>query len=138
MKRNVILSLSFFLLIACGSDERNDILVKNDESLAGEWQLVEQNISAGGPSSWEKVDNGPTFILAADGTFEGLSAPTIADNCNTGLYTLTEEELTLTYNCTTISENFIYSCSLENGDLVLRPKTVLCFEECATKYRKID
>lgn len=140
MKRTIILSLSFFLLIACGSDEMNKILIKDSESLAGEWQLIEQKISSGGPSSWQKVANGPTFTLNADGTFKGLSTPGLStnNNCNTGIYISTEEELILNYNCILNSEKFVYACSTDNGDLILSPTTVICFEECATKYRKID
>ena len=131
----LILLMAIFVLASCGDDEaqpRNPDLGPNN--LAGEWQLVEQNVSTGGPSTWEDVEDGDTFQLNADGTFEG--SPQFND-CDRGTYSATEDELTFDYDCSADDKPFTYSLVFEDGDIIISPKTVLCFETCKYKYSRI-
>ena len=123
--------LALFCLLACESEP---IIVAEfaAPTLVGEWQLVEQKVSIGGPATWQTVDNGATFRLKADGTFAGFQ---LFNDCQTGTYETQEEELTLIYNCED-SKPFTYSLQKENEDIILSPKTVICTETCEYKYRK--
>lgn len=126
--------LALFCLLACESEETIIEEFAISTPLAGKWQRVEQKISIGGPATWEKVDNGDTFTLQTDGSFSDFQ---LFNDCQTGTYEAIEDELTLTYNCDIDTKPFTYSLQKENEDIILSPKTVICTESCAFKYRKI-
>lgn len=131
--KNLILGIFALLcLIAC---EQEPTLVGESTAptLVGKWQLVEQNVSDGGPSTWEKVENGTTFRLKADSSFLGFQT---FNDCQTGTYDTAADELILTYDCED-TPPFIYTLRKEDEAIILSPKTVVCIEGCAYKYQKI-
>lgn len=136
MKNLLFLFLAFGILLACESEDRiiTEDLVATPP-LVGEWQLVEQKVSIGGPATWQDIEDGDTFTLNADGTFDGFQ---LFSDCKTGTFESTDEELTLTYNCDDDTKPFTYSLRKENEDIIISPKTVICTETCEYKYRKID
>lgn len=133
MKNLILSTLAFFCLLSCES-EPIIIAEFTAPTLAGEWQLVEQKVSIGGPVTWQKVTDGATFTLNADGTFAGFQ---LFNDCQTGTYETQEEALILTYNCED-SKPFTYTLQRENENIILSPKTVICTETCEYKYRKIS
>lgn len=133
MKNSLLLITSLFLLLACEPEEQVSESLKTALSLAGQWQLVEQKVSIGGPATWQTVENGDTFTLLENGDFSDLQ---IFGDCGTGTFETTDDELTLTYNCAEDTKPFTYSLKRENEDIILSPKTVICTETCEYKYRK--
>ena len=135
MKNGLCFILSFLLLIACTQKEELSESSDFPIELVGEWQLIEQRVSIGGPNAtWEKVENGDTFSLEDDGTFSNIP---IQENCKTGSFEATETELRLTYICPIETVTPIVNALFwENDDLILSPRTFLCRETCSYKYRK--
>ncbi len=133
MKNLILSTLALFCIIACEPEERI-VAEFTAPTLVGEWQLVEQKVSIGGPATWQTVDDGATFTLNADGTFAGFQ---LFNDCQTGTYETQEGELTLTYDCED-SKPFTYALQKEGEDIILSPKTVICTETCEYKYRKIS
>lgn len=133
MKNLILGTLALFCLFAC-EDDPTIIEEFAAPILAGEWQLVEQKISNGGPASWQKVENGDRFTLNTDGTFTGFQ---LFSDCQTGTYEASADELTLTYDCAD-SKPFTYSLQKDDKAIILSPKTVICFETCEYKYEKTD
>ena len=134
MRNLAFIALSFFLLVACEPEATEALDLRLDDSITGKWQLVEQKVSIGGPATWQDVEDGNTFQLNEDGTFTGFQSFTA---CETGTYEVSEEELTLTYNCEDDTKPFTYSLLKEEDAIILSPKTVICTETCEYKYRKI-
>lgn len=126
--------LSAFCLFLFSSCSKNSCDMDN-QSLIGKWQLIEQNISNGGPSKWESVNDGKRFSLFEDGTYEGIKFFT---DCDMGSYGSTATELLLMPNCNDGSEDFMYSITRDCDQLILRPLTVLCIEGCAFRYERIN
>lgn len=131
MKNLILSTLALFCLLAC-EQEPTIVAELAAPTLVGEWQLIEQKVSIGGPATWQKVDDGATFTLKADGTFAGFQ---LFNDCQTGTYETEEGILTLTYNCED-SKPFTYALQRENEAIILSPKTVICTETCEYKYRK--
>jgi len=131
--KNIILSV--FILFCLLSCEQESALVGESAgpTLVGKWQLVEQKVSIGGPASWQKVENGATFDLKADGSFLGFQ---MFNDCETGTYEAVAAELILTYNCEA-SESFIYAIQKKEEAIILSPKTIICTDGCEYKYQKI-
>lgn len=123
-----ILVFSILSLYACKND-----LIEDADPLIGEWQLIEQNISTGGSSSWQTVEDGEKFLLESDGSYNGF---TLFPHCADGIYEVTIDELVLTGSCTTDIDSFTYALSREKNTIVLVPKTVLCFETCAYRFKR--
>lgn len=136
MKKLLFLFLSFGFFLACeGEDNVTTEDLKAAAPLVGEWQLVEQKVSIGGPATWQDVEDGDTFTLNADGTFDGFQ---LFSDCRTGTFESSDEELTLTYNCEDDTKPFTYFLQQEDDDIIISPKTIICTESCEYKYRKID
>ncbi len=136
MKKLLLFFLSFGFFLACeGEDITTTEELKASAPLVGEWQLVEQKVSIGGPAIWQDVENGDTFILNADNTFEGFQ---LFSECKTGTFETSDEELTLTYNCDDDTKPFTYALRKDKEDIIISPKTIICTETCEYKYRKID
>lgn len=133
MKNSFLLLTALFLLLACEPEEQVSESLKTALPLVGQWQLVEQKVSIGGPATWQKVENGDVFTLLEDGGFSNLQ---IFGDCSTGTFEATDEELILTYNCADDTKPFTYSLTRANEDIILSPKTVICSETCEYKYRK--
>lgn len=133
MKNSFLLIASLFLLLACEPKEQVSESLKSPLPLVGQWQLVEQKVSIGGPATWQTVENGAVFTLVENGSFSNLQ---IFGDCGTGTFEATDDELILTYNCATNTKPFTYSLNRVNEDIILSPKTVICTETCEYKYRK--
>ena len=128
--RYLIISAFFFFMFSSCTKSICDI---NNPSLIGEWQLIEQNISNGGPSKWESVNDGNQFSLFEDGSYEGIK---VFSDCDSGNFESTVTELRFMPTCNDSSEDFVYSISRNCDQLTLRPLTVICVEECAYKYER--
>ena len=133
MKKLCLAIVCMLLLFACEAERAitEENLVA--DTLIGNWQLTEQNVSIGGPSTWQTVEDGEIFTLASDGQFMGFNWV----NCSTGNYETTQESLILRYDCPDNSNIFTYSLEKDNEEIILSPKTVICTETCKYKYRKL-
>lgn len=133
MKNSLLLITSLLFLIACDPEESVSESLKTALPLVGQWKLVEQKVSIGGPATWQKVDNGDTFTLKEDGSFSNLQ---IFGDCSTGTFEATDDELILTYNCADDTKPFTYALKRDNEAIILSPKTVICTDGCEYKYQK--
>ena len=136
MKQLLWSVLTLCCLVACES-EADQVLVEAlaAPTFAGDWQLIEQKVSIGGPAMWEKVDDGDKFTLKSDGSFADFQL--FSNDCTTGNYEVTTDELILSYDCEG-STPFTYALQKENADIILSPKTIICTDGCEYKYRKIS
>lgn len=135
LKYYLISTLLFF--IAC--DKTNEPINVDEYLIAGLWQKTEAYISSGGPQYWINVENGEEIEFFENGTF-------ISDRfseCNTGNFSIEENELFLKYNCigfNTDIENekgFItYQLEFYSDYFILTPTSgPICIEGCSSKYQ---
>jgi hypothetical protein len=124
-------------MVSCNRSEKDT----SENKIVGTWKLVE-NKDGGSPNpDWQPVAYSYTRTFNIDGTFSS----TANVNCTKGTYTLTDNKLTLNFDCGTfppigdngtIVNNFMW----DGNDFILTP-TLLgqgCFEGCAFKFRKND
>ncbi len=128
--KSIILILSMFLsLTSCSDDDTKS----QETSIIGTWQLIETYGSDGGSNpQWTSVDNGYIYTFNNDGSV-------ISDRftCN-GNYTLSSNQITITFDCTDSQFNLTYEYLFENEKLILTPVLSNCDEGCGEKYKKIE
>lgn len=120
----------FLIMNSCSKNSNEEL----DRSLFGEWQLIEQSISIGGPSRQESINNGPKFTLFTDGRFSGMDR----FSCGEGNFISNETELVFNYNCDQIQEEFIYGFNWDGNDLILSPRSIICTDGCSFTFKKVD
>lgn len=125
-------------LLGCSSSEQK---VNEDSSILGKWKLVEAYISAGGPQYWVDVEDGTEYGFFSDATFTSDSF----FDCTNGDFEIESNELNLMYNCQEIKDQFqnsegviSYDFSFEKNFSLLTPTTVICFEGCTYKFKRIS
>ena len=131
LTRLVLLSILCFWLFDCDDDGVN----LRQESMLGQWQLVEQKISPGGPAKWVDVDDGAIFTFLENGSFTISEDP----HCTSGSYIASAETLTLNFNCPEYNIPFdFFMVEISTTSFTISPRTVTCVEECLSKYKKIN
>lgn len=134
----MIILLACLSLIACSEDENK---VEQEPSIYGTWQLSQIYSDPGtGEGGWIDIDNGYNYKIVPGGTFSS----TKFNECSDGTYSITNQTIDFTFNCTdftpceedsqTCSENF----TLEDQFLVLTPNYLECDEGCAYRFTKIS
>jgi hypothetical protein len=133
---------SVFIMSSCS---KNDEIPESkdlsyDHSILGNWKLVEAYISSGGPQYWVDIESGEEITFLSNGSFESNRF----SECKTGEFSIKSNELFLTYTCdgfTSGMENpegaITYKLTLKSNYLILTPTSVLCFEGCSYKYKRI-
>ncbi len=133
---------SVFIMSSCSKNdevpESKDL--SYDNSILGNWKLVEAYISSGGPQYWVDIESGEEITFLSNGSFESNRFP----ECTTGEFSIESNELFLTYTCdgfTTGIENpegaITYKLTFKSNYLILTPTSVICFEGCSYKYKRI-
>lgn len=139
MKSTVTLLAVLLLFTAC--DKNSSGPINADEvSIAGTWILTEAYISTGGPQYWTDVEDGEEITFFDDGTF----ASNRFSECETGNFSMTDNELLLEYDCNgfdVVSENeeglITYALELFSDYFILTPTSgPICIEGCSYKYEK--
>ena len=123
------LCLTFtFVITSCKKSN-----VGPDTDLIGNWKVVSNYTSSGGPGEWHDVSADQKIYLEfkADGT---LAGDNLASNYAT--YVVKDSTtLTLTKRNSSVIQN--YSYKIEGNFLTLSPSgPIFCIEGCATKYIK--
>ena len=145
LMKSLLMILKYFIpivlfsLAAC--IKTVDVPVDADDStITGTWILTEAYISAGGPQYWVDVEDGETIRLSEDGTF---TSDRFTD-CDTGDFSVQEDELTLEYACEefeSVSQNeeglITYRLELFSDYFLLTPTSgPICVEGCSYKYER--
>lgn len=118
--------VSIFLLISC---EKNDFI--QSSSLTGKWQLVGSYYSIGGPMIYKEADKKTKSYISfnKDGGLQfGGSEFTSYKLKDSTTITLIKPDQT----------EFDYFYKISDGELVLSPRTAMCFEGCSSIYRKVS
>lgn len=135
LKYYLISTLLFFM--AC--DKTNEPINVDEYLIAGLWQKTEAYISAGGPQYWIDVENGEEIEFFENGTFISDRF----DECNTGNYSIEDNELFLEYNCIGFNTDFeneegfiTYQLEFYSDYFILTPTSgPICTEGCSSKYQ---
>ncbi|WP_217900268.1 lipocalin family protein [Lutibacter agarilyticus] len=141
MKKKIILGLSIIftiLLIGCDNDDSND----NEKSIVGTWQLIEIYSDIGdGKGKWNSIENGYKYEFDSENRFTSDRF----SECQSGTYTLNENELILDYDCDgftagieTPEGTFVERITFESDKLIINPTYLMCVEGCEWKFQKID
>lgn len=134
---------SFFilcLLLSLAGCEKKDA-GSGEASLLGTWILVETKVSDGGsPAEWMAVDEGYTYTFKKEGSF----ASSKFNDCVTGTYTITDDQLILNYSCERLSGGiqspqggFVENFLLIGEFLILTPQYTVCYEGCGEKLLRV-
>lgn len=132
--KNAFLVLSlFFFITGC----KEEITEKN--SIYGTWELTEEYIVLGVNGNWTEVQNGYTFSIASNNTFNS----TEFKECTQGIVDMTETKIVFKYECegfTTGVESpageFEYKYSFIDNKLSLTPVFMNCDEGCGYRFSK--
>ncbi|MBC6401693.1 MAG: hypothetical protein GDA42_10380 [Ekhidna sp.] len=139
MKTMILILSMLFFAIGCSEDGSNE---QQKPSIYGTWKLIETYGSDGGSNpQWATIKNGYTYIFNKNETFSS----TRFNECTTGIYLLTNNTLTLDFDCNefdtgveessgTFVENYIF----ENNNLILTPSYLSCFEGCGYKFERTE
>lgn len=130
-------ALLFF--IAC-EKTMDEPITSEESSLVGEWEQTKAYISSGGPQYWIDVENGEIIEFFENGTF---SSNRFTD-CNSGNFSIEEDELLLEYKCfgfNSESENeeglITFRLEFFSDYFILTPTSgPICIEGCSYKYQK--
>ncbi|MGO3108670.1 MAG: lipocalin family protein [Sphingobacterium sp.] len=128
----ILMSITTLQIQGCKKDSEN----VDSTTIEGTWKLVGQNL--GLPDGYIKVTDGELFTLNNDSTFKKGT-----DKCNEGVYSITENVITLDYSCE-IKKSMLsdgiqeWGYSLKNGTLRISPKFLNCDEGCTYEYEKIS
>ncbi|WP_158640509.1 lipocalin family protein [Anseongella ginsenosidimutans] len=118
-----------------------DAAGSGEGSLLGTWILVETKVSDGGSfAQWMAVDDAYTYTFKKDGSF----ASSKFSDCVTGTYTITGDQLILTYSCERLSGGiqspqggFVENFLLIGEFLILTPQYTVCYEGCGNKFLRV-
>lgn len=127
---------SVFIMSSCSKNEEipESKNFSYDQSILGDWKLVEAYISSGGPQYWVDIESGEEITFLSDGSFESNRF----SECKTGEFSIESNELFLTYTCDGFSSRAItYKLTFESNYLILTPTSVVCVEGCIYKYKRI-
>lgn len=139
--KNLIFLLS--IVLSFNSCSQNDENSKNENSIYGTWKLVAVYSNVGnGENNWNSVENGYTYIINADNSFES----TKYNECSSGKIEVNAMTSTLSFifDC-----NNFYPCeensdickeyfSISEGNLILSSTYQNCDEGCPQfKFEKI-
>ncbi|WP_445748358.1 lipocalin family protein [Polaribacter sp.] len=136
--KKLILTLAVILSFnSCSQSENNE---KENLSLIGTWKLIESYSSDGGNTpSWKTVENGYIYTFNSDGSFTSNRF----SECTKGNYKITDNKLTLTFDCAGFNtgiENspgvFIEELIYDNTNMILKPTYLTCIEGCGFKFQK--
>lgn len=127
-------------LSGCSDDDDQSEL--SATGISGTWLLTETYIyEPDNQGHWVPTENGYTYTFNSDGTFSS----TRFFECTTGEYSMSKNQLILTYDCkgfdTGIEDKagtFIENYHLENGKIILTPTYLNCDEGCGFKFEKIE
>ena len=127
-----LLVLICLLITSCGDDDTSDPL-QSKESLVGSWQLVEQYISPGGPTTWKTVENGYIVTFNSDFTLQDFN------QCKEGTYTIVDSLLTIdcTSSMSTSELDLVYSLEFESDNTVVLSND-LCIEPCIERFNRVE
>ena len=132
MKKLFIISLAMLLLFSCSNSSSNP--TNQENLLIGKWKLIEQNNSNGSstPPTWTPVTNGYELTFKSDGTY----TTTAYSTCNSGTYSISNQLINYVNSCgaSIVEKTRINSVGV--NELVVYDLT--CFEECQSKYQKIN
>ena len=131
---------SVFFISSCSTNydtlESKDFSA-NDNSIIGNWKLVEAYISSGGPQYWVNVENGEEITFTSDELFSSNRF----SECTNGDFSIESNELFLNYSCNGFTTGFenpegaiTYKITFESNYLLLTPTSVICTEGCSYKY----
>jgi len=138
--KNLILLCIALSLNSCSQNDENQ---KNENSIYGTWKLVAVYSNVGnGENEWNSVDNGYTYIIDTDNSFES----TKYNECSSGKIEVNAITNTLSFifDC-----NNFYPCeensgickeyfSIAKGNLILSSAYQNCDEGCPQfKFEKI-
>ena len=131
MKKTI---LFIYLLFALGCSKNTD--KEQEFDIIGKWQLIETFTSTGGSQPlWVEITDGYIYDFKIDETFTRNKSNS---NCLDGTYTLNNDILTITTNCSSNGASSIsYKLIYEKGNIILKPSNTICIEGCGDKFIKV-
>ncbi len=115
--------------------------IEQPDNLLGLWQLEATFFGLSNGNQWNAIENGYIYQFKEDETFYSNKF----SECSTGDYILTNNTLTLVYNCEDFSTalgdppaTFVEYYNFEDGFLLLSPAYLNCDEGCLYKFKRLE
>lgn len=133
MKKLFIIPLAMLLLFSCSNSSSNEP-TNQENPLIGKWKLIEQKNSDGSSTlpTWTPVTNGYELTFKSDGTY----TTTANSTCSSGTYSISNQLISYINSCGVSIVDKTRIKSVGNTELVVYDLT--CFEECQSKFQKIN
>lgn len=132
MKKLFIISLVMLSLFSCSNSSSNP--TNQENLLIGKWKLIEQKNSNGSstPPTWTPVINGYELTFKSNGTY----TTTANSTCNSGTYSISNQLISYVNSCgaSVVEKTRINAVGV--NELIVYDLT--CFEECQSKFQKIN
>lgn len=136
--RTFFIPILLLLFFSCDKKVQEETFPLNVSPIVGDWQVVAETYSVGGPPITVQIENGGVYTFLLDGTFRFSESLEIS-KAFTGDYTFEEGILTLSY--TLDDEEIIRKLdTLFQENLVeLWPAgPILCIEGCSFTLLRIE
>jgi hypothetical protein len=133
MKKLFIIPLAMLLLFSCSNSSSNEP-TNQENPLIGKWKLIEQKNSDGSSAlpTWTPVTIGYELTFKSDGTY----TTTANSTCSSGTYSISNQLISYINSCGVSIVDKTRINSVGNTELVVYDLT--CFEECQSKFQKIN
>ena len=133
MKKLFIIPLVLLTLFSCSNSSTNEP-TNQENPLIGKWKHIEQKNSDGSstPPTWTPVTNGYELTFKSDGTY----TTTANSTCNSGTYSISNQLISYVNSCGASIVDKTRINSVGVNELVVYDLN--CFEECQSKYQKIN
>jgi hypothetical protein len=125
MKTYFFVMVAAAVLAACSKNAKPVI---ERDTLTGNWQLIEEYVSAGGPGKWQPAD--PQHLSFV--SFGEDSIVFTVDGKSTNYHIETVDSASIKFS--NPQGEYFYRYSIENNELTLSPP---CIEGCMQKYTPI-
>lgn len=137
MKRYFI-PILLLLFLSCDKEFQEETFPLSASPIVGDWQVVAETYSIGGPPITVQIENGGAYGFLLDGTFRISEALEIS-KAYTGSYTFQEDLLTLSYTLEDEEIERELNAMFQENLLVLSPAgPILCIEGCSFTLRRLD
>lgn len=138
MMRHVSILLLILILFSCDKESLDKEIPLTVSEIVGNWQIVSNSYSIGGPIITEEIENGGIYTFNIDSSFAFTNSLNTSLNYS-GTYTLEEDLLTLNYTKNEEDVTRLLNPDFNGNELKLSPGgEIICIEGCYFTLRKTN
>lgn len=135
MKRYFLLLLLIWFS-SCISENLEEVIPFNASKISGDWEVISETYSIGGPEIITPIDNGGIYSFRQNSIFTFQYEDDTSLNFS-GTYNFKEDLLALSYFLDEIKIERNLKVIFEDNQVVFIPWEPTCIEGCSTRLQKI-